>query len=38
VIHGVDIPEFNAAPVLWRAVREFHGPRKYIDVAIAIIH
>ncbi|KAG8748490.1 hypothetical protein FRC10_003623 [Ceratobasidium sp. 414] len=25
-IHGINIPEFNAAPVLWRAVRVFQGP------------
>ncbi|KAG8759193.1 hypothetical protein FRC12_009829 [Ceratobasidium sp. 428] len=24
--HGINIPEFNAAPVLWRAVRAFQGP------------
>ncbi|CAE6521504.1 unnamed protein product [Rhizoctonia solani] len=24
--HGVDIPELNAAPILWRAVRAFQGP------------
>ncbi|QRV76255.1 hypothetical protein RhiJN_19092 [Ceratobasidium sp. AG-Ba] len=24
--HGISIPEFNAAPVLWRAVRTFQGP------------
>ncbi|KAG9104551.1 hypothetical protein FRC06_001331 [Ceratobasidium sp. 370] len=25
-VHGINIPEFNAAPVLWRAVRAFQGP------------
>ncbi|KAF8761784.1 hypothetical protein RHS01_00679 [Rhizoctonia solani] len=26
LVHGVDIPELNAAPILWRAVRAFQGP------------
>ncbi|KAJ1311442.1 hypothetical protein OPQ81_009931 [Rhizoctonia solani] len=26
LVHGVDIPEVNAAPILWRAVRAFRGP------------
>ncbi|CAE6469825.1 unnamed protein product [Rhizoctonia solani] len=26
IVHGVDIPELNAAPILWRAVRAFQGP------------
>ncbi|CAE6530924.1 unnamed protein product [Rhizoctonia solani] len=30
LVHGVDIPELNAAPILWRAVRAFQGPRKSI--------
>ncbi|KAG9075479.1 hypothetical protein FS749_012842 [Ceratobasidium sp. UAMH 11750] len=25
-VHGISIPELNAAPVLWRAVRAFQGP------------
>ncbi|CAE6422718.1 unnamed protein product [Rhizoctonia solani] len=29
LVHGVDIPELNAAPVLWRAVRAFQGPRNH---------
>ncbi|KAG8691856.1 hypothetical protein FRC11_007215 [Ceratobasidium sp. 423] len=26
LVHGVDIPELNAAPILWRGVRAFQGP------------
>ena len=25
---GVDIPELNVAPILWRGVRAFQGPRE----------